>query len=95
MKLHIGNLSKEITQTQLTDLVNPFGQTSQVELAVDRGGASKGFGFAEYADDDHARAAIAALDGKEVSGQALKVSEARPRKSEHKTPAPAAPIANS
>jgi cold-inducible RNA-binding protein len=82
MKLHLGNLSKSMTQTELNDLVTPFGATTTVELATDRGGESKGFGFAEYSDADHARAAIAALDGKEVSGNTIKVSEARPRKSE-------------
>ena len=80
MKLHIGNLSKETTEAQLKDLVTPFGETSLVELATDRDGSSKGFGFAEYGNDDHARAAITGLDGKEVSGNTLKVSEARPRK---------------
>ena len=82
MKLHIGNLSKQITDAELTELVSPFGPTTSIELAKDRGGESKGFAFAEFGDADHARAAITALDGKEVSGQALKVSEARPRKSD-------------
>jgi cold-inducible RNA-binding protein len=80
MKLHIGNLSKATTENELKDLVNPFGATSSVELATDRAGASKGFGFAEYGDDEHARAAITGLDGKEVGGNNIKVSEARPRK---------------
>jgi cold-inducible RNA-binding protein len=82
MKLHLGNLSKSMTQAELNDLVTPFGATTTVELATDRGGESKGFGFAEYGDAEHARAAIAALDGKEVNGNTIKVSEARPRKSE-------------
>jgi cold-inducible RNA-binding protein len=89
LKLHIGNLSKDTTQAQLNDLVQPFGETKLVELATDRSGASKGFGFAEYGNDDHARAAITALDGKEVQGSTLKVSEARPRK-DHAAPAPVA-----
>lgn len=80
MKLHIGNLSKDITGAQLTDLVSPFGETSLVEVATDRDGTSKGFGFAEFSSADHAKAAIAGLDGKEVAGQTIKVSEARPRK---------------
>jgi RNA recognition motif-containing protein len=82
MKLHIGNLAKEVTEPQLSELVTPFGATTSVELAKDRSGDSKGFGFAVYTDDEHGRAAIAGLDGKEVSGQAIKVSEARPRKSD-------------
>jgi|GraSoiStandDraft_4_1057263.scaffolds.fasta_scaffold249715_1 RNA recognition motif-containing protein len=89
MKLHIGNLAKDMTEAQLKDLITPFGETTSIELATDRDGASKGFGFAVYNDADHARAAIAGLDGKEVSGQSLKVSEARPRKSD--APAAAAP----
>ena len=80
MKLHIGNLSKDMTAPQLNDLVTAFGETTLVEVATDRSGASKGFGFAEYGNAEHARAAIAGLDGKEINGLALKVSEARPRK---------------
>ncbi|HEX8154359.1 MAG TPA: RNA-binding protein [Thermoanaerobaculia bacterium] len=80
MKLHIGNLSRDVTQAQLSELITPYGETSSIELATDRGGASKGFGFAEFNSEEHAKAAITGLDGKEVAGQAIKVSEARPRK---------------
>ena len=82
MKLHIGNLPKQVTDAELNELVSPFGPTTSIELAKDRNGDSKGFAFADYSDADHARAAMTALDGKEVSGQAIKVSEARPRKSD-------------
>jgi RNA recognition motif-containing protein len=82
MKLHIGNLPKDLTDAQLSDLATPFGATTSIEVAKGREGESKGFGFVEYTDADHARAAIAALDGKDVSGQVLRVSEARPRKSD-------------
>ena len=44
-------------------------------------GRSKGFGFVEFVSDEDGKAAIAALDGKEVGGRALKVNEARPRES--------------
>ena len=37
MKLHLGNLSKDMTEAQLKELVTPFGETSTVELAVERG----------------------------------------------------------
>jgi RNA recognition motif-containing protein len=82
MKLHIGNLSKEVTDAQLKDLITPFGATTSVEVARDRGGESKGFAFAEFGDADHAKAAITGLDGKDVNGSVLKVSEARPRKTD-------------
>ncbi|HEV7764228.1 MAG TPA: RNA-binding protein [Thermoanaerobaculia bacterium] len=80
MRLHVGNLPKQMTDAQLSDLAAPFGATSQTEVAKDRDGSSKGFGFIEYSDDAHATAAIETLNGKEVDGFTLKVSEARPRK---------------
>ena len=42
-------------------------------------GRSKGFGFVEMANGAEADAAIAALDGKDNGGRALKVNEAKPR----------------
>lgn len=87
MKLHIGNLSKSVTETELKDLITPLGAATTVEIVKDQAGTSKGFAFAEFADADQARAVITGLDGKEISGQAVKVSEARPRKSEN-TPRP-------
>jgi cold-inducible RNA-binding protein len=82
MKLYVGNLSKQVTDAQLNELALPFGATlSSAVVATERsGGASKGFGFIEYSNDDEARAAMAGLDGKDVNGQALKVNEAKPRK---------------
>ena len=43
-------------------------------------GDSKGFGFIEFSTADEGNAALTGLDGRDVNGQALKVSEARPRK---------------
>jgi RNA recognition motif-containing protein len=80
MKLHIGNLSKAVTETELTDAITPFGAPQTVEIVRDQAGTSKGFAFAEFADDGHARAVITGLDGKEIGGQAVKIGEARPRK---------------
>ena len=81
MKLYVGNLSKEITDTQLNDLAVPYGALLSANVATERSsGASKGFGFIEFSNGDAGRAAIAGLDGREVNGQALKVNEAKPRK---------------
>jgi RNA-binding proteins (RRM domain) len=81
MKVYFGNLSKETSDAQLTDLVKQYGATSSVEIVKEHGsGTSKGFGFVEFPDDEHAKAAIAGLNGKEVQGNALKVNEAKPRK---------------
>lgn len=81
MKLYVGNLSRQVTDAQLSELAVPYGPVLSANVATERGtGASKGFGFIEFTDADHARAAITGLDGRDVNGQALKVNEARPRK---------------
>ncbi len=81
MKLYVGNLSKQVTDAQLSELASPFGALLSAKVATDRtSGDSKGFGFIEFNNADEAKAAIAGLDGKEFNGQALKVNEARPKK---------------
>jgi RNA recognition motif-containing protein len=89
MRLHIGNVPKNMADTELKEVVAAFGEVSTFEIARDRDGGSKGFAFVDFASDDNAKAAISGLDGKEVGGQSLKVSEARPRKGD----APAAATA--
>jgi len=80
MKVYVGNLSKDMTEAQFSDMVGKFGPTASANLAKDRDtGASRGFGFVEYPNDEHARAAIAALNGKEVGGRVLKVNESQPK----------------
>ena len=82
MKLHVGNLSKQVTDSQLNELAVPYGKVVSAAVATDRSsGQSKGFGFVEFSSTEEGRAAITGLDGREVDGQALKVSEARPRNS--------------
>lgn len=80
MKLHIGNLPTSLTDTELTEMITPLASPSSVEIVRDRSGVSKGFGFAEFATDDEARAVITGLNGRDVAGKVLKLGEARPRK---------------
>ena len=80
MKVYVGNLSKQVNDSQLNDLATPYGKLISANVATERSsGESKGFGFVEYSTADEARAAITGLDGRDVNGQALKVSEAKPR----------------
>ena len=79
MKLYVGNLSYDSDEDQLRDMFSQYGQLTSVAVIKDRDtGRSKGFGFVEYESDDEGRAAIAALDGKEFGGRAIRVNEARP-----------------
>ena len=82
MKLYVGNLSTQVSDAELNELALPYGTLVSANIATDRSsGVSKGFGFIEFTDADAARAAMTALDGRDVHGQNLKVSEARSKKS--------------
>ena len=81
MRIYVGNLPKTLNDAQLKELAVPYGTIVASNVATDRdGGGSRGFGFVEYSNADEGRAAIAGLNGRDVSGQALTVNEARPRK---------------
>jgi RNA recognition motif-containing protein len=80
MKLYVGNLSYSTGENDLRELFAAYGAVESVAVITDRdSGRSKGFGFVEFANDAEAQAAIAGLNGKEVSGRALTVSPARPK----------------
>ena len=79
-KLYVGNLSYDMDSSALEALFKAHGAVDSAEVIMDRdAGRSKGFGFVEMSTDQEAQAAIAALDGKENGGRALKVNEAKPR----------------
>jgi|SRR5262245_53876783 len=79
-KLYVGNLSYEVTDAELAKLFEPHGEVQSAQVIMDRDtGRSKGFGFVEMKSDEAAKAAIAALNGKEMGGRQLTVNEARPK----------------
>src|SRR5688572_25956265 len=81
-KLYVGNLSYDVTSSDLEQLLSQHGTVQSAEVISDRDtGRSKGFGFVEMSSDDEAQAAIAALNGQEHDGRALTVNEAKPRES--------------
>ncbi len=80
MKLYVGNLNYETTDSSLEELFVPFGTVRSAQVIQDRDtGRSKGFGFVEMADDNAARTAIAELNEKDFGGRPLTVNEAKPR----------------
>ncbi|HZY89895.1 MAG TPA: RNA-binding protein [Gemmataceae bacterium] len=79
-KLYVGNLSYEVTDSDLEQMFAAHGSVQSAQVIMDRDtGRSKGFGFVEMSNDSEAQAAIAALNGKETGGRTLTVNEARPR----------------
>jgi RNA recognition motif-containing protein len=79
-KLYVGNLSYNVTGSDLEQLFAPHGAVQSAEIIADREtGRSKGFGFVQMGSDGEAQAAIAALNGQQHDGRALTVNEAKPR----------------
>jgi len=79
-KLYVGNLSYNVSSSDLERMFAPHGTVESAQVIEDRmTGRSKGFGFVEMSSDEEAQAAISALDGQENDGRALKVNEAKPR----------------
>jgi RNA recognition motif-containing protein len=79
-KLYVGNLTYGVTDSALEQLFAPHGTVQSAQVIMDRDtGRSKGFGFVEMGSDQEAKAAIVAMNGKEVDGRALTVNEAKPR----------------
>ena len=81
-KLYVGNLSYEVSTSDLESMFSPHGTVESAQVIEDRStGQSKGFGFVEMSSDGEAQAAMSALDGQDHGGRALKVNEAKPRES--------------
>jgi cold-inducible RNA-binding protein len=79
-KIYVGNLSFDTTDDKLNQLFKAYGAVTSANVIMDRlTGRSRGFGFVEMENNAEADKAIAELNGKDVDGRALKVSEAQPR----------------
>ena len=79
-KLYVGNLSYDVSSSDLESMLAAHGTVLSAEVISDRmTGRSKGFGFVEMDSDAEAEAAIAALNGQDHGGRALTVNEAKPR----------------
>ena len=80
MNIYVGNLSYELTEEDLKEAFEAFGQVASVKIVTDRfTDKSRGFGFVEMASEPEAEDAIAVLNGKELKGRTLKVNKARHR----------------
>jgi RNA recognition motif-containing protein len=80
MNIYVGNLAKEVTSQELQDEFAAHGQVTSVAIIKDKfTGESRGFAFVEMAGAEEGKAAIAALNGKDLKGRAITVSEARPK----------------
>jgi len=80
-KLYVGNLNYTTTEDALRAAFAAEGRTvREVAIPSDRDtGRPRGFAFVTMGSDADAKAAIVALDGKDLDGRSLKVNEAQDR----------------
>ena len=77
MKIHVGNLSDEISEDDIREAFEKSGAVESVLIAKNKyNGQSKIFAFVVMNSDEEGKSAIDSLDGKELKGSTLKVSEA-------------------
>ncbi|GAB4451637.1 MAG: RNA-binding protein [Anaerolineae bacterium] len=80
VKLYVGNLSYNTTESDLRDLFSKAGETVSVALITDRDtGRSKGFAFVEMKSQVDAEKAITMFNGSQLGDRELTVNLARPR----------------
>jgi len=80
MNIYVGNLSQEVTEDDLREAFESFGQITSLKIIKDKfSGESRGFGFIEMPARQEAMAAMENLDGKELKGKTIIVNEARQR----------------
>ena len=79
-KLYIGNLPYSVDDQQLQEAFQAYGAVASARVITDREtGRSKGFGFVEMEDDGAANDAVEKMNGQQLAGRAINVSEARPQ----------------
>lgn len=81
MNIYVGNLDYNLKENQLEEIFGEYGEVSTVKIIKDRDtGRAKGFGFVEMPDDGEANAAMEALNGTEINGRNIRVSQAKQTK---------------
>lgn len=80
MNIYVGNLPYALSESELREAFAAYGEVASVKILMDREtGRSRGFGFVEMPNQGEGEEAVTQLNGKELSGRALRVNEARPR----------------
>jgi len=81
MNIYVGNMSSEVTEEDLLQAFEAFGQVASATVVKAKSsGESRGFGFVEMPAEEEAQSAIEGLNGQEMKGETMNVNEARPRR---------------
>jgi len=80
VNIYVGNLSFDVTESDLRKAFEAFGQITEVRLIMDKfSGKPKGFAFIEMPAAEEAQKAITEMNGKDLMGRPIKVNEAKPK----------------
>jgi RNA recognition motif-containing protein len=78
MNIYVGNLSNDVTDATIKEAFESFGEVTSARVIKDKySGQSRGFGFVEMPTEAQAQTAIRSLNGKDLLGKSINVSEAR------------------
>ena len=81
MRIYVGNMSFSTSEQGLRAEFEKHGTVDEVTIVTDREtGRPRGFAFVNMPNASEGSAALEALNGTEIDGRTLNVSEARPRK---------------
>jgi RNA recognition motif-containing protein len=75
--LFVGNLSPEVTDSDLQKVFSAYGEIGSIRVSRSRGGRPRGFALVEL-EDEAAAAAVEALKGVELKGSVMDVVVDRP-----------------
>lgn len=77
-KLFVGSLPWAVNDASLKTVFEPYGSVESAKVIVDRQtGRSRGFGFVVMESEENANNAIKALNGSQMNGRSIIVSEAK------------------
>lgn len=80
MNIYVGNLQYGVTEDELKELFEEFGEVMSVKIITDKySGRSKGYGFVEMSNNNEAKKAIENLNEKDLRGRNIRVNQARER----------------
>ncbi len=81
MRIYVGNLAREVDETDLETTFGKFGKVQEVKVIRDIfSRESKGFGFVEMLNQTEGNAAIEKLNVTEMKGKMIVVNRARPER---------------
>ncbi|KAL2020776.1 hypothetical protein VTK56DRAFT_7974 [Thermocarpiscus australiensis] len=72
-RLYVGNIHFSITEQDLQNVFEPFGELEFVQLQKDDTGRSRGYGFVQFRDAGQAREALEKMNGFDLAGRPIRV----------------------